>query len=360
MVPWFVADYESSGPLVARSAPIRRALEVADRAAQANLPVLLLGETGSGKEVFARRIHDRSPRVRAPLTSVNCGALPQHLVESSLFGHEQGAFTGADRCNLGIFEVASGGTVFLDEVGELPLGAQAALLRVLETQKVTRVGGTRELAVDVRVVAATHRDLSSMCRSGAFRWDLFFRLNVLTLELPPLRERREDIAPLATRFLSAALPSHRRLRGFDEEAVEALMVYSWPGNVRELKNAVERAVVVSDGDLIARRDLPPVIADFDVADGAGIQALFDEDSTDGLDFKEQMRRCEVEVIIRALERAAGNRTRAAGLLAMPRRTLVHKIKVLGIREILEERRRRREGHASSASEERCAHPERRS
>jgi two-component system, NtrC family, response regulator AtoC len=256
-----VLDREPAG-LVCESLGMQRALELAKRLARGVIPVLLSGETGCGKEVLARFIHDEGPRRNAPLVAVNCAALPSQLTESTLFGHEKGAFTGAMARRAGVFEAASGGTVFLDEVGELPLDAQAALLRVLETKRLTRVGATEEVPVDVRIVAATHRDLESMVRSGRFREDLFYRLNAITVCIPPLRERRADIAVLARRFLEVAnVANQTAVVGIEPEALEALESYSWPGNVRELRNAVERAVVISERDCIGWDDLPQRLRD---------------------------------------------------------------------------------------------------
>jgi len=203
--------------------------------------------TGTGKEVLARLIHEGGPRRDKPLVAVNCGAIPAELLESTLFGHERGAFTGAGQQQKGLFEAADGGTIMLDEVGELPAAAQVALLRVLEEKRVRRVGATREIEVDVRVIAATHRDLEAMVEARSFRRDLFYRLNGVDVTLPPLRARREDIAPLAERFLKkAAKANGREVRSIAPEAMVLLKEYGWPGNVRELRNAVERAVVIAE------------------------------------------------------------------------------------------------------------------
>ena len=220
---------------------MRPVWDMVDRVASSNLPVLVLGETGAGKEVVTRALHERSARKDGPRRSVNCAAIPPTLVESVLFGHEKGAFTGADRATKGLFEQAHGGTLLLDEVGELPPPAQAALLRVLETKTLVRVGGDRDVLVDVRVVAATHRDLERMCQAGAFRWDLYYRLHGVTIELPPLRERADEIPRLVEVFLREACRDNgRAVRGFDPAALAALVAWGWPGNVRELRNVVEQ------------------------------------------------------------------------------------------------------------------------
>jgi DNA-binding NtrC family response regulator len=233
---------------------------LAERAAATSMPVLIQGEPGSGKELVARAVHAASRRACRPFKVLNCGAIPASLVESTLFGHERGAFTGAERQAQGLFEQACGGTLFLDEIGELPLTAQTALLRVLEHGRVVRVGGRCEFPVDVRVVAATHRDLRVMATVSSFREDLMFRLDAMTLQVPPLRERREEILPLAQYFLARARTTWgTRATHLSAGANEALLSYCFPGNVRELKNAIERAAVVCHGDEVQREDLPPYL-----------------------------------------------------------------------------------------------------
>jgi two-component system response regulator AtoC len=323
--------------MIAESARMREVLDEVARVAPSALAVLIHGETGTGKELVARAIHDQSPRRAAPLRSINCGAIPQALVEGMLFGHERGAFTSAEKTTKGLFEQAHGGTVFLDEIGELSPAAQAALLRVLETKKLTRIGGDREIDVDVRVVAATHRDLEAMCdepRGGgaAFRRDLLYRLNAVVVDLPPLRERPEELEPLANAFLAEAnASSGRAVRGFEPAALERMRRWSWPGNVRELKNAVERAVVIARGDRIGEADLPARMRETPratVAPAAPAEGV--------VDFKErvraQTRALETEMIVEALRRAGGSQTEAARLLKMPVRTLAHKMKELGIKK----------------------------
>ncbi|MEM9187692.1 MAG: sigma 54-interacting transcriptional regulator [Myxococcota bacterium] len=301
-------------------------LELVDRVARSTIPVLIHGETGSGKEVVAQEIHRRSPRQGKPMKSINCGAIPATLMEGTLFGHERGAYTGADTAAPGIFEQAHGGTVFLDEVGELSAGAQAALLRVLETKQVTRIGGTAVVEVDVRVIAATHRKLDSMVESGAFRQDLLYRLNAMTLTVPPLRDRPEDIDPLTDHFLrEAATASGFPSLAFSDESRELLRAYRWPGNVRELRNVIERAVVISGGE-----PLTPDLLPEELSRAADPPEMFESGS--GLDFKERVRRYETELIVDALRRANGNQTQAAKLLRMPLRTLVHKIKAYELKK----------------------------
>ncbi|MCA9608240.1 MAG: sigma 54-interacting transcriptional regulator [Myxococcales bacterium] len=305
--------------------------DLVERVAAASFPVLVHGETGSGKEVVARLIHQAGPRAEGRMRSLNCGAIPSTLLESTLFGHEQGAFTGAERRAAGVFEQADGGTLFLDEIGELPLPAQAALLRVLETGRLTRVGGTEEIEVDVRLVAATHRDLERMVEEGAFRQDLLFRLNTMTLGVPPLRERPADLDALLDRFLDeASRESGGRVRAISDVAREALRRYGWPGNVRELRNVVERAVVVCVGDTIGLDDLPERVCRPTTPSAPATPMPAEED--DDADFRERVRSYETQLILDALQRTQGNQTQAAKLLRMPLRTLVHKIRSYGIKK----------------------------
>ncbi len=302
--------------------------DLIDRVAASTLPVLIRGETGSGKEVVARAIHEASPRASGPMRSVNCGAIPATLIESLLFGHEKGAFTGAERTTAGLFEQAHGGTLFLDEIGELSPAAQAALLRVLETRRLMRVGGVEELEVDVRVVAATHRDLVAMVGEGAFRQDLLYRLNSVTLEVPPLRERPQDLDALIERFLDeASRAGGGRVQGIEDAARSVLRAHSWPGNVRELRNVIERAVVVCAGERVSVDDLPEDLRRPPAP--AGEPEL---DVPADADFRDRVRAYETQLILDALERTDGNQTQAAKLLRMPLRTLVHKMRAYGIKK----------------------------
>ena len=316
---------DETAAVVIKSTVMKQVMQTVKRLAQSTIAVLILGETGTGKEVITRAIHDSGPRKKGPLRTINCAAIPQTLIESVLFGHEHGAYTGADRSAPGIFEQADGGTVLLDEIGELAPSAQAALLRVLETKKVTRIGGAHEIAVDVRVIAATHRDLDAMVAAGMFRQDLLYRLNTMTLRIPALRERVEEIKPLAERFLKeAARAAGNEVREIDAEALAALESYSWPGNVRELRNAIERAVVLAEGKAITVEDLgdrvrrPPPVAD--------------DDAEVPSDYREHVRKYEVQLIVRALHKHSGNQTEAAKALGLPLRTLVHKIQLYGIKK----------------------------
>lgn len=316
-------------PVVIASPCMQRLYDLVDRAARTSLPALIQGETGSGKELVARALHDKGPRAKGLFKALNCATIPAGLLESVLFGHERGAFTGAEKQVQGVFEQAQGGTVFLDEVGELAMPAQAALLRVLEMRCLIRVGGTREIGIDARVIAATHRDLGAMVQAGTFRQDLMFRLDALTLRVPPLRERREEILPLAEKFLERARQDWGSLAmHLSPDAADALVTYRWPGNVRQLKNVMERAAVVCAGESIALEDLPEHIwmdsdeslpvSTIPVADG-GFRALPD-----------RIREFEISILREALAKAAGNQAQAARMLGVPRRTLANKAHAYGL------------------------------
>ncbi|HEY2899658.1 MAG TPA: sigma-54 dependent transcriptional regulator [Polyangia bacterium] len=286
--------------------------------------VLVRGESGTGKELVARALHALSPRRNGPFVVMSCGAIPAGLLESELFGHERGAFTDAVRDRLGLFERASGGTLFLDEIGELPLAMQVNLLRVLQDDRVRRVGGSDDILVDVRVVAATARDLESEVAAGHFREDLYYRLDVLSLRLPPLRDRPDDVPLLTAHFIQRA---NQRLAlsiaGVSAEALRALQAYRWPGNVRELENVVERAVVLAEGPEIGVELLPARVAA--PGESSGVSLMGTGDAGD-LSIKRTSRRTEEELIRRALARTGGNRTRAAELLEISHRALLYKIK----------------------------------
>jgi Nif-specific regulatory protein len=295
----------------------RDVVETARTAAGARTTIFLLGESGVGKEIVARAIHGWSPRVDAPFVAVNCVALTPELLESELFGHERGAFTGAVVQKKGKFELADGGTIFLDEVGDLAPGLQAKLLRVLQEREFQRVGGTRDIRVDVRVIAATNRDLRRAMQAGAFRQDLFYRLNVVSITLPPLRDRLEDVVPLAERFLARYARDLNRVRRLAPAALAVLRAYAWPGNVRELQNAIERAVVLSKGEVIDLGDFPPEIRGDAVPPSDG--------GVDGVDAFKLAR------VRAALEAAGGNQTRAAALLGMRQSNLSRLMRALGLK-----------------------------
>ncbi len=314
--------------LVGRSARMREVYRLLDRAAQVDATVLLLGETGTGKELAARAVHYHSARRERRFVAVNCGALPAELVESELFGHARGAFTGAATAKPGLFEEANGGTIFLDEVGELPLAAQVKLNRVLQEREIRRVGDTTPISVDVRVIAATHRDLREEAKAGRFREDLFYRLNVLTVTLPPLRERTDDVPLLAAHFLEKHARAVRRtISAFDPEATRRLVAHAWPGNVRELENTVERAVAVAGGAVVGVEDLPPELASAPPAPAPGaLASLPYKDAIAGA--RDRVTR---DYLVALLREFGGNVTRAAERAGMERESLHRLLRKHGLR-----------------------------
>jgi two-component system response regulator AtoC len=316
------------GDLVAHSRQMLELFRTVRKIAEFKTTVLVGGESGTGKELIARAIHRLSPRSSNPFIAVNCGAIPDNLLESELFGHRRGAFTDANRDRKGLFEEASGGTLFLDEIGELPLGLQVKLLRVLQEGEIRRLGDSQDIKVDVRVVAATARDLSAEVGRGAFREDLFYRLNVFTLHLPALRERREDIPLLVEHFL-ARMNARMGLSvaGVTPEAMRLLVAHDWPGNVRELENSIERAIVLCEGSQIEVDALPERLR---LAANAPAAATPSGPEDDNLSIKRASRRSEEALIRRALQKTRGNRTRAAELLEISHRALLYKIKEFGI------------------------------
>jgi DNA-binding NtrC family response regulator len=313
------------GPMLGTSASLRRVFEMADRVARTDATVLILGESGTGKDLLAQEIHARSPRAARPLVAVNCAALPETLIESELFGYEKGAFTGAAQQKKGKFELASGGTLFLDEIGDMNPVTQAKVLRALENRKIERLGGAASLDVDVRVISATHRDLPAEINAGRFREDLFYRLRVVTLELPPLREHKEDIPLLVEAFQKLHGARHGRMARVSSAALERIQQYDWPGNVRELKNALERALVLARGDEIAVEDLPE-----EVCSGRGAAPAGGEELLAGADYREAKRRFEVAYITRKLEEHRWNVSRTAAAIGLHRQSLQEKLRELGI------------------------------
>ena len=311
------------GGIVAQSEAMLAFLKTVARVARHDTTVLITGESGTGKELVARGIHAASGRAAMPFLAVNCGGMPEQLVESELFGHVKGAFTGADKEHKGIFQEACGGTLFLDEIGELPAGAQVKLLRVLQEREVRPVGGVRPLPVDVRVLAATARDLAEEVGAGRFREDLFFRLNVIPLQVPPLRERKEDIPPLCRHLLDKiGRKFGREVPELSAPALALLLRHQWPGNVRELENTLERAVVLADR-VILPEHLPPQLAG---AEGeSGLEALLGTFS-----LKKGQREMERVLIGRALEASGGNKSRASRLLEISYPSLLAKIKEYGL------------------------------
>jgi two-component system response regulator AtoC len=310
--------------MTGRSDKMRVVFRTLEKVADYKTTVLIEGESGTGKELVARALHERSSRASRSFVAVNCGAIPGTLLESELFGHKRGAFTDASSDKRGLFEEADGGTLFLDEIGELPLALQVKLLRALQEGIIRRLGDTRDVKIDVRVVAATVRDLGLEVKEGRFREDLYYRLNVLPLRVPPLRERREDIPLLVEHFLvknNARLGT--KMRGVSPRAHKLLLEYPWPGNVRELENTVERSVVLAEGDTLDEADLPERLR----AGKDAVQATLDAGE---LSIKKTTRVIEETLIRRALDKTRGNRTAAAKLLEISHRALLYKIKDYGV------------------------------
>jgi DNA-binding NtrC family response regulator len=318
------------GQMIGRSAEMRRAFEMADRVAPTDSTVLILGESGTGKDLLAQETHARSPRSGKAYVAVNCAALPETLIESELFGYERGAFTGAAHQKKGKFELASGGTIFLDEIGDMNPVTQAKVLRVLENRTIERLGGTLPIPVDVRVISATHRNLAAEIRSGKFREDLFYRLRVVTIELPPLRAHKEDIALLAESFLQMHGARLGRTARLKREAAAALEKYDWPGNVRELKNALERSLVLSRGDEIGVEDLPGEVVHGEMS----LHKHSGDEQDNGIgerDFREAKRKFEVAYLTKQLTSHRWNVSRTAATIGLHRQSLQEKLRELGIR-----------------------------
>ncbi len=301
------------GPFLTANPSLKNLLFRLKDVAKSDATILITGESGTGKEVLARFIHQESPRNKGPFIAINCAALPEHLLESELFGYEKGAFSGAFTRKMGKFELANGGTLLLDEITEMPLALQAKLLRVLQEGEVDRLGGAYPVKVDVRVIATTNRDIEAEVAQGRFRADLYFRLNVIPVKLPPLRERPEDIKLLALHFCREFANRYERpIKGFAEGVLERLAQYHWPGNVRELKNVIERAVLLAQGPWITSKDLFP--------------EEFRPKAREGLPLK-PLKEVEKEMILKALKAANGNRTKAAEILGISVRTLRNKLQL---------------------------------
>jgi len=317
-----LAEQIFSSGIVGDSPPVRRLLQMIERVAASESTVLILGESGTGKELVARAIHQRSARKARSFVPINCAAITDTLLESELFGHEKGAFTGAAAQKKGRLEMAQGGTVFLDEVGELVPGLQAKLLRVLQERELVRVGGTQAVKLDVRVLAATNRDLAADVRNGAFREDLFHRLNVIALRTPPLRERKDDIPALARHFLAKICHQcRRRMTGFSPEAERALFSYDWPGNIRELENAIERAVVLAETDTVLAEDLPDAISEAAATAAPASGA-----------YQHTVGEAKRESILRAYEQGGGDYKTAARLLGIHPNYLLRLVRNLGLKD----------------------------
>jgi DNA-binding NtrC family response regulator len=303
------------GPMIGQSLAMRRVMSLIEQVAPSSASVIIVGESGTGKELVARTIHELSPRHNGPYIPINCAAMPETLMESELFGHERGAFTGADRRREGCFELANGGTLLLDEIGEMKPELQAKLLRVLEESKIRRLGGSTEVAIDVRVLAATNRNLDNSIKEGRFREDLYYRLNVFAIELPPLCEHPDDIPSLVDHFLhELKQPEGKSISGVDTECLEVLKSYRWPGNVRQLRNIIERALIVSRGPLITIADLPP-----DMKRSTGSSASFE------LRLGMSLDEVERELIMHTIDFTGGNKSRAAEVLGISLKTLYNRL-----------------------------------
>lgn len=324
-----VRDQYRLEQLVGASEPIQQVMEFVRKVADSDSTVMIQGESGTGKELVARMLHFNSLRKDRPLVPVNCGAIPENLLESELFGHEKGAFTGATHARMGRFELANGGTIFLDEIGEMSLPLQVKLLRVLQEREFERVGGNRTIHVDVRIVAATNQDLEMLVEERRFRKDLFYRLNVIPIVIPPLRERRSDIPLLIDHFLTRFNQSKRtEVSGLAPDALQLLTEYDWPGNIRELENMVERLVVLKKHGVLSFGDLPEKIARR--PSGAELKEQFIRFSEDGINLSREVEQYEKHLIMEALRKANGVTSRAAQLLHLNRTTLVEKLKRKGV------------------------------
>jgi len=314
--------------LIGKSEPMQRLFEMLQKIAPAKTSVLLIGESGTGKELVSRAIHELSPRSGQPFVAINCGAIPETLIESELFGHVKGSFTGATTDKTGLFEAANGGTLFLDEIAELPIAMQVKLLRALQERKIKRVGGVTENEIDVRVVAATNRDLESEIENGSFRQDLYYRLNVIQLRIPPLRERRDDIPLLVEHFIRKFAAEHgRTISGIEPDTLSALMGHSFPGNVRELENIIERAVTLAPADRLTADNLPGLTSHQGASIASPSANLLPET---GVNLEQVVADFERGILLKALERTRGNRTEAARLLGVTFRSLRYRLSKLGI------------------------------
>jgi DNA-binding NtrC family response regulator len=305
------------------SKPIQKVFELIEKVADTDSTVLITGESGTGKELIAKAIHYNSYRRDNPMVVINCGAIPEELLESELFGHEKGAFTGAHKMRVGRFELANGGTIFLDEIGDMSPNLQVKLLRVLQEQKFERVGGTRTLEIDVRIIAATNKNLINAVNRSSFRQDLYYRLNVIPIRVPPLRHRKSDIPLLIDFFFKRIEPRKRNgINGFSSKAEDALVAYDWPGNVRELENMVERMSILANGDKVELEDVPDSIK----GKGAKIESIEVTIPEDGIVFDQAVEEYERKLILEALNETNWVKTKAAKLLNINRTTLIEKMK----------------------------------
>jgi DNA-binding NtrC family response regulator len=312
--------------IISQSGEMEEVMNTAARVAASRANVLIRGESGTGKELIARAIHYTSTRHDKPFTVVNMAAITETLIESELFGHEKGAFTGANQSRTGRFEQSDGGSLFIDEVGDIPLSIQIKLLRVIQFGQFERLGATNTKSVDVRIIAATHRNLEEMIKSGAFREDLYYRLNVISIRIPPLRERRIDIPLLVNHFLSKyAEENNKEIKGISQEALDKLIKYDFPGNIRELENLIEHAVVMCRGDYLSQNDFPPELKVYSE------KSIFDPTHLDD-GYEQKLKVFETEMIRSALEKQAGNQSAAARLLGISERHLRSRLQILGLKK----------------------------
>lgn len=320
----------SFGSIVGNSHAMHKIFDLVNRVSQTATNVLITGESGTGKELIAKAIHYNGPLKDKPFVTVNCGAIPENLMESEMFGHKKGSFTGAYTDKMGLFEVADSGTLFLDEVGELPLSIQVKLLRAIQERTIRMVGGTDDIKVDVRIVAATNRNLEEQTKSGAFREDLYYRLNVIQIKSPSLRERRDDVPLLAKHFLDKYNSRlQKQIKGISDDAMEILKKYDFPGNVRELENIIERTVALEAGATILPESLPPLVT---TSSGARkLASAYDIDVTDdGLDLEKIIGQIEKEILIKAIHRAGGVKKKAAKLLGITFRSMRYRVEKYGL------------------------------
>ncbi|MBF8259571.1 MAG: sigma-54-dependent Fis family transcriptional regulator [Actinobacteria bacterium] len=317
--------------IVGRSEAMLKVYELVDRVAPTNANVMVIGESGTGKELIAAALHARSERKDAPFIAINCAAIPETLMESELFGHMRGAFTGAVQTKRGLFEAAHRGTLFLDEVGEIPSSMQSKLLRAIQERCFRRIGGNEDISIDVRIVCASKRNLEDEMKAGRFRDDLYFRLNVIQIVVPPLRERREDVPVLTQHFLDKfAKQMGKQVSRIDGEAMRALLAYEYPGNVRELENIMERATIIETKDVISIASLPPNVTKIDSQESGIIPFLPEYYDVEGSSLDNLVDRLEKELLLKALERAGGNRTEAAKLLNISFRSMRYRLDKHGI------------------------------
>ncbi len=313
--------------IIGNSVEIQNVIKFIEKIADTDSTLLITGESGTGKELVAKTIHYNSPRARKPFVPLNCAAIPKDILESELFGHEKGAFTGAVTTRIGRFELANNGTLFLDEIGELAPSLQVKLLRVLQEREFERVGGIKTIKVDVRIIAATNRDLEKAVEEGTFREDLYYRLNVIPLHLPPLRKMREDIPLLVEHFITEiSKRKQKKPPKISPEAMECLMNYRWPGNVRELENLIERLIILSDGDVTTYEDLPERFHDKGRMTPRTFPLKTGRLSAEGIDLNTMLDEIENNMIVQALELSKGIKSKAAGLLGLNRTTLIEKLK----------------------------------